>query len=717
MAQKQNKTYRPGPFAPNTSFTGAEQPMLVHGENMWVRFGKFGTVYADGYTGHLDLNEDIPGQTLTGTLSWDSTTKTVSGSGGTVFHDELHIGQFVLADGGAGATVLLVVEEVVDNDTFLATEAPPTTGSGSGTVMPVVFAVGAKRGTAVSGNVIQFIKGHFLGVGKGTFRLNGQALNASFTLSRTPKFALYDPTTGTYTINDVGIALPGAAPHISVAAYSPAVDTQMRAGSHSIRVMARNTKTNGYSNPSDAIAPVTITAGDQIEVTFINAMGSDQDAWDIYASESNDSSTTNIDKRYHGPWYFVKTVTAADLVDGTHPTGREAGTVHRFNFQDGEIVATNRLISFNNFLPDDALFVDSVNGIPIYFSCLGKGDATRTDGTAPGPSAIPSKPSNPEGAFLDKALSMAENDYIIGEMQFRSRIFCLGQMSLQVIVLTTVDEEPIAFRSLWNVGFRNPYAAAGFKEYIYGYSTAGMVRSVAGGDDSEVEFKFDADVKNYVGNYDAGKVLVRYDPKNKAMVYFFSAYEKRNGYWVTVALPFLIDEGVFNMPIVLSAPDRDFIVSGVATVGQELIMLAGGRTSGGTVEFGTYVFDGGSGETKNWFMCFNYSDDGLDTRMKRVHGAAMTARLSNGAEVKVYSVAENGEFKLTDLQNGTNEDSSIDFSATTGFLQRRELTLGESPPGALYAVRVEGNYTGSTVDTVDRLDELVIQVDSNSADG
>jgi hypothetical protein len=244
-----------------------------------------------------------------------------------------------------------------------------------------------------------------------------------------------------------------------------------------------------------------------------------------------------------------------------------------------------------------------------------------------------------------------------------------------------------------------------------------MVRSVAGGDDSDVEFKFDADVKNYVADWNCAQVLVRYDPKNKAMVYFFSGAERRNGHLVTIALPFLVDEGVFNMPIVLSAPDRDFVVSGVATVGQELVFIAGGRTDAGAVEFNTYVFDGGNTETKEWFMCFNYADDTLDTNTKRVHGAAMTARLENGAEVKVYGVPENGEFKLTDLKAGTNEDSSIPFTATTGYLQRKELTASESEPFALYAVRIEGSTNNDTRDTVDRFDELMIQVDSNSADG
>lgn len=711
------KVYKVGPFVPSTSFTGgSEDGVCVHGENIWARFGKSGLVYGEGYTGTKDLNQPVVAFSL-GTVSYTAGDKTVTGAG-TTFLTDLRIGQHVYVNGGPAAGELFAVEEVIDDTTFLATEAPSTTSAGADAyIAPVCYAVGTKIGTSVSGNVIQFIKGHYLGVGQGEFKVNGQSLNAPFTLSKTPQLAMYDPVTDLYTIDDVGISLPGAAPHITVAAFTPGTATQMRAGSHSIRVVAVNTLTNGYSNPSDAIAPVVIVAGDQIQVTFNNAMAADQNAWDIFSSESNDSSTSNIEHRYQGPWYKVKRVTADDLIDGGHPTGREAGTVHRFSFQDGEITAVANLISFNNFPPEEAEYVDSVNGIPIYFSCSGKGNPSRTDGTSPGPAAIPSKPSNPEGAFLDKQLSMAQNDYIIGEMQFRSRIFCLGQMSLQVIILTTLEEEPIAFRSLWNVGFRNSYAADGFKEYIYGFSTAGMVRSVAGGDDSDIEFKFDSDVTTYVFNQDAGKVLCRYDPKNKAMVFFLTAKEHRNGYLVTIALPFLVNEGVFNFPIVLSKPDQDFVVSGVATVGQELIMVAGGRNSLNAVEFGTYVFDGGDSEQKDWAICWNYVDDGLEVNTKRVQGASVTGRLESGATMKVYTVAENGQFELDDFKSGVNDNGQIAFGATSGFLQRVEPVAGEMEPASLYGVRLEGSYTGSTSDTVDRLDQLVVFMSANSAEG
>jgi len=71
--------------------------------------------------------------------------------------------------------------------------------------------------------------------------------------------------------------------------------------------------------------------------------------------------------------------------------------------------------------------------------------------------------------------------------------------------------------------------------------------------------------------FDCGKELTAYDPKNRAICHFFAAYDKRSGYWTTLVLPFLIEGGAFSYPIILSKIGQDFIVSGVATVGKSVI--------------------------------------------------------------------------------------------------------------------------------------------------
>lgn len=717
MTEPFTKTYRPGAFVPSTSYTGEEAPLLLNGENMWIRFGRFGSVYAEGYTGNYDYGEAVDTQVLTGTITWDSSTREVVGQAGVAqFTEEIRKGQYVYGFGGAGKNQIFCVEKVIDDEHFIATEAPTASEANKvAYIMPVVFPIGTDRGTAVSGRVIQYFKGHYLGVGQGEFKINGTGLNAAMQLDKKARFALYDATTDTYLQDDVGIDLPGATPLITLAAVTPGTATQMRAGGYNIRVVARNTQTLGYSNPSAVINPVTLTAGQAIQITFNDAMEADQDAWDIYGTPFQDNATTTIEARYMGPWYLVKTVKAADLIDGGHPTGKETGTTHTFFYSDAEIIAIDKLLSFNNFHPEDAEWVDMVNGIPIYFSCLGKSRLTRLDGTSPGPVAIPSKPSNPEAVFLNRAFTTAGNDTIMGVLNVKSRIFCPCENSLQVVILTTLDVEPVAFRSLWNVGFRNPFNVDAAKEYIYGFSTSGIVRSVAGGDDTAMEFEFSSDVKNYIASWNCGKVLCARDPKNNAMIFFLSGAEYRDGYLVSIALPFMLDRGVFNPPIILKKTNTDFVVCAAATIGNDLVFLAGGRTGDNVMLVQTYGFDGGDQEAKAWNLCWAYTDDGKDFTAKKIKGFTVTGRFSSAnTALKLYGVSPNGEFEFDDFFDGANANGSRTIG-TIANLSRRRYEATDFSPYPLYGLRLEGSYSGDSRTEVDRFDELALDMEINSS--
>lgn len=763
------KSYRPAAFCPTTSFTGQEVPLIFRGENMWIRIGRFGSVYAEGYSGSQDLSESIPTKTLTGTLAWNNGTKIVTGTG-TLFKTEIDLGYYVFGDGGASQTELFVVEKIISDTSFLCSKPPTTTLSGkTGYVMPVLFPVGIDRGTAISGKVIQYIKGHYLGVGDGTFRINGNALTNSLVLSSTPQFALLNPVAGTYVINDVGIDKPivpitlSAQTRVAITNVTAATPIQvtavghgratgdrvpiaqvlgvpeangsfivtfvdannftldgtvgtgayvsggyvfpsvMRAGSYNVRICRSNSSTLGFSQPSDVIEPLVLVVNQSIKIVFNEAMIEDQDAYDIYCTEFFDNATAGIEGRYMGPWWKVKRVTQTDLIDGTHATGRETGTSYIFSFSDSEISQNGQILTFDNFPPEPCKFVDIINGIPIYFSALGKGTTSLVSGK-PGPSAIPSKPSNPEAVFLNKAFTTAGSDYIIGGLNAKGRLYSLCQQTLQNVVLTTVDIEPIAFRSLWSSGFRNPYNMAFVKEYLYAHSTDGIIRSVAGGDDTAAEFEFATDVKDYVKTFPCGHALVAYDPKNKAMCFFYSAIERRSGYWVTIVLPFLIENGVWNPPIILSKANTDFIVSGVATIGSDLTFLAGGRTSVGSIVVGTYIFDGGSVDTKNWYLAWPYSDDGDDYKGKRVKAVNCTGRfrISSTPKIKIYGVTPGDPFNFTALELGIGADSTMDVLPGTGEIEHKNLEVTDFSPYKLYSVRIEGAYTS----TPDRLDEI-----------
>lgn len=786
------KRYTPAPYCPTISATGSEEQVILSGENMWLRTSRFGKTYAEGYTGNQNLSETIATKTLTGTFAATAGSKTVTGTG-TAFLSELHLGQFVFLPRAGTSPELLVVDKVVTNTSFIASRAAQASHSGkTGYILPVLFPIGTDRGTLVRGNAVQFPKGHYLAVGDGTLRINGTALNATLAASRTPRFALYDPATGLYTQDDVGIAKPlspitltavaaagtaiasstNATPIVvttsadhhlfngqkinisghlvntnangdvfvknltatTFSLYSDATLTtaiagngiggatgtvrgtvsQMRAGGYNIRVCAKNTQTLGYSQPTDAIAPLALTAGQEIKITFGSAMVTDQDAYDIYGTPFQDESVATIEGRYMGPWYYIKTVTAFNLRDNTFTTGRETATVHYFSYTDAEVAASTGLLSFNNFTPVDAEFVDLINGIPLYFSCLGRGTTTRTEGTSPGPACVPSKPSNPEAVFLNKAITTAGGDTIIGEFNAKSRIYALCQNSLQTLILTTLDEEPITFRSLWNSGFRNPYNVAFVKEYLYGFSTQKIVRSVAGGDDSTVEFEFASDVRDLVNAWETGHVLVGYDPKNRAVCFFYTAAELRDGYYVTKVLPFLLDRQVWNPPIILRKTNQDFIVSGIATIDDKLVMLAGGETSAPAITVGTYVFDGGDSEDKNWYLAWNFSDDDEELHPKTITGFTTMGRFASAATtLQLYGIQAEGSLDYSLFTLGAAPTKSYVMGAKSeGTVSRKRLRRLDWGGYSTYTIRMSGTHT--TI--ADRLDEVCLDITVNNSE-
>lgn len=827
---------------------------------MWVETTRLGSSYATVYRGSTDLSERIPGGIVTGTVTTTAGSAVVSGKN-SFFRTELHIGQHLLFLGSTGVTREMLVVESIESDTeFIATTPAVNSFTDEYAVrMPIMFALGTKRGTALRGNAVQFPKGHILGVGAGTLRVNGEALNVwkasgdSLSLSKTPRFALYDPTTDVFTQIDVGIDLParnGASSHITVAAVNqltvnavstsaptclvttsaahglsagdfidiggvvgadnvngeftiitaPSTTTfrisadatagwssggkipaenQMRAGSYSIRIRGHNTETLGYSNPSDVLAPVTLTAGQAIKVTINMDMTDGINAWQAFGTEFYQWSTDTLAKAYMGPWYLTKTVTDDQV-------GRSAGTSFLLSYSDAEINATTNLLSFDNFAPKDAEFVDIINGIPIYMSCLGRGTATKKSGSSPGPAAIPSKPSNPEAVFLDKAITTAGGDTIVGSFNTKGRVFALCENSLQTVILTSLDFEPITFRSLWDAGFRNPYNVAFVKEYLYGYSTQNIIRSVAGGDDSSIEFSFASDVRDFTENWDTGQVLVAYDPKNRAVCFVVSGYEQRSSQWVTMILPFRLDSQTWNPPIIITKGSQDAFVSGVCTLGERMYILSGGAanttagayltvtgaTNASPIEITTdsahnletgdivvisgvggntnangiwtvtkvdadqFTLDGSTGngalsvEGRAVPVYFDtYEFDGGDSETKRWY-LAWNFTDSGDDEVPKILKGISGTFRAANAiaeVHGVKVDGAIDLTTLEDGHGSADLTVSfSSTAGDLKRVRRKhlswGNYSlwtirlsGSTTGTSDRVDEIVVAFDDNSS--
>jgi hypothetical protein len=207
---------------------------------------------------------------------------------------------------------------------------------------------------------------------------------------------------------------------------------------------------------------------------------------------------------------------------------------------------------------------------------------------------------------------------------------------------------------------------------------------------------------------------VAYDPKNKAVCFFYSGAEKRGNYWVTKVRCFLIEKGIWNPEIILRKTNSDFIVSGVATIGNYLVFLAGGRTSTTQCTVGTYVFDGGDNEVKDWHLAWNYTDDNEELTPKNIKGATVTGRFSHATNTKfkVYGVKNDGIFDFTSLRSGINAQYEYSFGTTSGNIVRKRYRMSDAGSYPLYTIRMEGSYT--TV--VDRLDEVACKIEMNNSD-
>jgi len=716
MPQEEIISYLPSPFVPSTSFSGGESFYTIRGKNLWLRSKSSDQMYARAYRGSRDINEPIPIKTLTGTVAWNVGGTLLSGTG-TLFLSELRVGQFVIVDTNTTnpTTSEMFVITAVDTD-FNAQVSRPFTTTATGTtrvarVLPIIYPLGTLRATQIKGNSVKFPKGHLLGVGDGELLLNGQPLLNPFLLTEKPRYAIYNPVTNRYNQIDYGMTLLTTTPLFS-AAEGAAGAKNMFAGDYGIRVVASSTDTGGYSNPS-ANVKVTITANKKIRITFLAPMNTadGQDAYDIYVTKYQ-STTAAPSNAILGPHFLLERVTAAQLAtENGVANGTVAGLFHDIEYSDAEISASNQILTFDNFPPVDAEFVDVINFTPIFFSCLGKASPSRPTGTSPGSVVISGKPDNPEAVFLNKSVSTAQGDTILGVLSVRGRFWLLCENSLQAVILTGVDAAPITCRSFWDAGFRNPYNAKFVKDYIFAHSTNGFLRSIGVGDESSVDFEFSSPVDDYTTNWLTAHVLVGYCPKNKAVCYFFSGYDRSTGYWKTLVLPFLPNQSFWNPPIVLEKANQDFIVSGVATVGQALYFLAGGRKSDNSFQVKTYEFDAPDGIQLECALAWTYSDFGAENSPSQVVGVASLIGNVDDAKLEIHGIDESGVYDLTALENGhNNTDLTIVLGSTPGLgrIREKRQTIKSF---SKFSPRISFKSTNGA----SRLDELNLLISSNSS--
>lgn len=504
---------------------------------------------------------------LTGTLILTEGSTTVTGSG-TLLYGEAHLGQVICAITTDNSNSWeLRPKQIISDTEMIVWKAPDASASGvTGWRMPRLNASEVSRQTCLTGNGLKLDKGSYIGAGSGVVRTNSAPFSVSWSLARHPSLNLFDPVTETYTNFPLGMSQPDPP---SLAAVGGGTKN-MQAGSYSLVVTRSRTATGGYNNPS-LRADVTLAAADKVEITFgpmDTSVG--QDAWDVWVTPFQ--ATLGADLRYlEGPWFYYTTVTSTDV--------SPAGGTFAIEWYDAEVIV-NELVSFNNDSPTDAEFVSELNNIPVLVSCQGQGASTNPTQTSPGPFICPAKPTNVEAFPLELSFSSSPPETILGVLSAQGRLYLLTFNHLQIAQATPDQTVPILIRPYWKDGFAGPDQLVFVNGNLYGYPFAGPSRSVGEGDEIEAERDWAADVAEITKTWNPGHVSVGYDPFRDMVVYIHSSDRRNNaGFWCSRMLGYGVSQGFFVFDRLMTDDTRDQIVSGVATVGDRMDLLKGGRTA------------------------------------------------------------------------------------------------------------------------------------------
>jgi hypothetical protein len=185
----------------------------------WFIRGNSEHSYAECYGGSLDLEEDLPLEAITGTIETTADSVVVTGTG-TAFLSELHpLQRLVLPDGKQ-----LIVREIFSDTSMTVVRAAVATASGlTARRARVLFPLGVKRGSLLTGNALEYDRGTLLAVGSGALYVNGSLLPGdSLVASKRAKIALRE-TNGDYLVQQLGFTIPqgiSAAPSATPAASS-----------------------------------------------------------------------------------------------------------------------------------------------------------------------------------------------------------------------------------------------------------------------------------------------------------------------------------------------------------------------------------------------------------------------------------------------------------------------------------------------------------------
>lgn len=694
------RSFVPTEYHPTSPRGGNDGRKIFRMQNIILR-GSVNEPYADVYNGSLNLNEDIPTSAITGTVATTTTSLTVTGTG-TAFKTELHLGQRLLIFGGAPETrIPVVVDEIISDTAFTACRLPHAAISGASCVrLPRLFEMNKKRGTLIWGNAVETDLGTILAVGDGTLRRNGAVLpGTSLVATRSPKIAIFDSTTGNYSVYTLGMATPATLTAAAIAGTGK----NMQAGVYSVRAVPARQATRGYNNPSPK-AEVTLTAGQRIQLTVPAAdTANGQDAWEFFVTLFETGGGIN------GPWYRYELPSIYVRVGGGGGEIPAAGGTYNIEYNDAEVTG-NDLLSFNNDAPAHAEFIADMSGIPIWISTDGPGN------TSPGPFIRPAKPRNIEAAPAALAVSASPPDTIIGHvMGTRGRLYLMCVNSLQIAIPTqSVDPRipPFVIRPFWKVGFKNPDTLLLVGEVMVGMTTNGLARSINEGDVGSEEFGFAVAMEELLRHLSPGHCLLKIDPKNNAVVLFHSGHDiNASGYWTTRAFMYGLRENRWIGDILLTSTNGDMIVCGAETINGQLEFLCGGRQAAGTTVIRTYRWDDPTtGVNIPWYLAWDYSDWGVEDRTKAVKGIRVIGDQTTGtAGIHGAEPLETIDVATLEAGNSGSKSGTILIGTAAGVTEGELIELDVDNLSQL-TVRLDGTWDGLTMGLKDRIDEVVLDV-------
>jgi hypothetical protein len=149
------------------------------------------------------------------------------------------------------------------------------------------------------------------------------------------------------------------------------------------------------------------------------------------------------------------------------------------------------------------------------------------------------------------------------------------------------------------------------------------------------------------------------------------------------------------------------IVSSVATVGQDLVFLAGGRQDDDFVEVNTYIFDQDAGTSVPWRLAAPFSDTGDELRghiVKRVRATTKCTDASLG--VFGFQPTEAIDSSALVAGNGASLTGAISLPDSNDVTLTQQFQTN-CPNLDVSTVQIQGTWDGSG--DRDRVDEIVME--------